>query len=1486
MFEPSRSPAIELSGFELLRRLGAGGMAEVFLAKKRGAEGTYKLLVLKRILPEHASSRRFREMFVVEAQLATRLNHPNIVQIYEFAHHGKDGLLLSMEYVEGVDLGRLIRAAGKHQVRIDPWVSAFIVAEVAKGLHYAHERKDEGGLPLGIVHRDVSPQNILISYGGVVKIADFGIATANLFRDEIGVLKGKAGYMSPEQARGEKVDRRGDVYGLGVVLYELLSLRSPYGNLKEEALAQAVRQGMVLPLSGDVPPQLCEIAMCALGRAPADRYQSARELAAAIGRALLARQQLVDGASVEETIAALLGRAAAGPPELVAGVPEPQQTQAAVRKARGSAPEESDLGTAAHYSKRPVREVRHVAVVTLRLDGLAALEQERGGAAAERASRATRATLDDIAFKRGARFVWRSPTEAVAVVGLMENPSHAAQDAAMLAVDAHEALAGLSADLPVPIRAAMGLVRGIAAGERDEQGRLVGHELQEPAPYLAAQLGAQTPVGRTWVAGGVYRLVRREFRWSDGPSLELADSAARAVPSRMRVYALLRPITGDERLAELAAAPGDLVGRDAEKADLHAAYHRCVHRAGPSVPPPPAAGPPQAGLRPERPTGEAVARVVVGEMGIGKSALCDAFVAELPREALVVRVECSPVRIDLPYATLGDLLREALGVGAEVSFAQALEKLRQKLGVSAPDGKTGRLLARLAELASGNAPAQDEDAASYEHELVLRAVRVLFGSLARQQPVVIAIDGVQWADRASLQLLARVLARPEPLPILTLLVTRPDERVAPFLEGLMRIELRGLDSEEQVRLVQARLGVREGVAAVCRELVPRVGGNPFFLLELVEALLERGALEIADRPIPGGDEGSAGQSSDPVLLRHEDRIEQSPDALPGTVEQLVGDRLRELPAAEHDVVEWLAVAGGPLSDADLLALTRLADDEALSRLCARGLCERRGRAVDFRHPLVREVAYQGLDPVRRARMHRRLGEHLSTSPIARGLSAAIVAGHLQRGEAPGQAAEFYLEAAGAARDAHQTGLALRYFARALELLPAGDSRHMAAHEALEAISRHLGRRAERLGHLRRLCELARESRQARWVGTALLRQARLYLDEGRAAQGLPTAERAAALARLAGQPEAEVEALVLRCELLRDLGDSAGALDACERALQVASAGQVGARVRAEVLRTKGVMLRRAGRLSAALEAHAEAIAVFEAVGARRREARARNALGFVLFVLGRYEDAIAMCLSSIAIDMMIGGRFQVAKTLSNVGMAYAALGDGARGLVYLQRAREAHERYDDHDGRIDTLLVTANVLVERGELGEAALLHGDARALAAVTGSAYDAVHERIVRALLLRARGEQAQAAAAAAEARQIAEAQSLVSYRVFATAIEAAARVAQGDVATGVPLATEALGAVEAMEGSEYGIGVRALCCDAMLRAAAEPTGVAAAAVPAMTGAVLRRAASHVQALAGHVREPALRRSFLARPPVRGIIEAAARVGDSGGADVPRG
>jgi tetratricopeptide (TPR) repeat protein len=296
------------------------------------------------------------------------------------------------------------------------------------------------------------------------------------------------------------------------------------------------------------------------------------------------------------------------------------------------------------------------------------------------------------------------------------------------------------------------------------------------------------------------------------------------------------------------------------------------------------------------------------------------------------------------------------------------------------------------------------------------------------------------------------------------------------------------------------------------------------------------------------------------------------------------------------------------------------------------------------------------------------------------------------------------------------------------------------------------------------------------------------------------------------------------------------------------------------VLRAKGVLLRYGGRVNEAVEAYAEAIAVFRAVGARRAEARVKNALAYAMFVLERFEDAVAVGMSSISIDLAIGGRFQIAKTLSNIGQAYAKLGDASRGLAYLRRARDAHERYGDQDSRADTLLSTAEVLLESGDVDAAHTLAGDASALVAVTGSAYDLAHERFTRALLARHDGDARAAGSLAAESRRLAEAQGLVSYHAYATAIEAAARVELGEVHSGVLLARTAIGVVETA-ASEYGLEIRALALEALRKGA-----------PSSAHEAATRAVAHAARVLGYVADPRLAALFARRPLVEQIISEA--------------
>ena len=211
--------------YEIGARLGGGGMAEVFRASVRGAAGFSRPVAIKRIHPEVSSDERFADMFVNEAKLTSLLHHPNVVSVLDFDRDDEGRLFLVMEMVEGVDLRQLQRSGP-----IPRAVAVHVVAEALRGLGYAHELTD-GGRPLGIVHRDVSPHNVLLSWDGAVKVSDFGIAKAFAATGvtESGLIKGKLSYMSPEQAHALRLDARSDLFAAGVILHELLTGRPLFG---------------------------------------------------------------------------------------------------------------------------------------------------------------------------------------------------------------------------------------------------------------------------------------------------------------------------------------------------------------------------------------------------------------------------------------------------------------------------------------------------------------------------------------------------------------------------------------------------------------------------------------------------------------------------------------------------------------------------------------------------------------------------------------------------------------------------------------------------------------------------------------------------------------------------------------------------------------------------------------------------------------------------------------------------------------------------------------------------------------------------------------------------------------------------------------------------------------------------------------------------------------------------------------------------------
>jgi serine/threonine protein kinase len=276
--------------YRLVRQIAVGGMAEIHLAKTRGIAGFEKYVALKMIHPNFASDEQFIEMLIDEAKIAVQLQHVNIAQTFDLGRVGET-YYITMEFVDGADLYKILRRGSEQDLDVPLDVCAFVAKEMATGLDYAHRKRGVGGEPLGIVHRDVSPQNVLVSHAGEVKLVDFGIAKATMKARQtaVGVIKGKYYYMSPEQAWGDRLDHRSDIFSAGIVLYEMITGQMLYLEEDLHKLLEMVRRAAIAPpsrLRARIPPQLERIVMHALAKKAEDRYQNAGDMAADLERFL------------------------------------------------------------------------------------------------------------------------------------------------------------------------------------------------------------------------------------------------------------------------------------------------------------------------------------------------------------------------------------------------------------------------------------------------------------------------------------------------------------------------------------------------------------------------------------------------------------------------------------------------------------------------------------------------------------------------------------------------------------------------------------------------------------------------------------------------------------------------------------------------------------------------------------------------------------------------------------------------------------------------------------------------------------------------------------------------------------------------------------------------------------------------------------------------------------------------------------------------
>jgi len=369
------SAATKLGPYRLGERLGLGGMAEVYVGERAGPHGFAKRFAIKRILPELAKDPRFVAMFVDEARICAALQHPNIVQVVDFGE-SQGELFMAMEFVDGVSAAKLLRMVAGRRERFRDSVALLIARDVLRGLSFAHEATNETGQPLGLVHRDVSPGNVLISRAGEVKLADFGIVRSAVVdrRTNPGELKGKLGYMSPEQVIGAEVDPRSDLFAVGILLAEMLITCPMFAGKNELDVLTRIHEADLSTFERHgqhVDPELAQIVRKALAREPRHRFQTAREFGAALEAYAESRRILLDNGELSlwlSELGVLPSRSGMhtvrGPePSPAPSVPSSTPTPATAVEAMDS--EEREPTT---RSAQPAREIRRPTPPALALD--------------------------------------------------------------------------------------------------------------------------------------------------------------------------------------------------------------------------------------------------------------------------------------------------------------------------------------------------------------------------------------------------------------------------------------------------------------------------------------------------------------------------------------------------------------------------------------------------------------------------------------------------------------------------------------------------------------------------------------------------------------------------------------------------------------------------------------------------------------------------------------------------------------------------------------------------------------------------------------------------------------------------------------------------------------------------------------------------------------------------------------------------------------
>ncbi len=1246
----------KIGKFSLLEKIGQGGMADVYLAEAN-YNGLKKTVALKRILQALSANAHFRDTFRYEAELSMELNHPNVVQVFEYGqaspqeNDASGCLYMVMEFVDGVDLMKLIRKSQELKKPLSLGLSALIISEVLRGLDYAHRLTGSDGKSLELVHRDMSPQNILLSREGAIKVTDFGIAKAMGRFEEEGILRGKLHYMSPEQARTEVVDCRSDIFAVGLILYEMATGTHPYVTFKGAKALEAARRAEISPpslVNASIPVELEQILKKALNPRREERYQRAKDMQADLSRYLHSLPDLVDAANLVDAVAERF-------PDMASRRSVARSstgTMSASRDGRAAGTLETDTGRFGaegnltldtHTLLVKFKEIKSLVSMVIRVLNVEAAIKKHGADRVNGILDQFAAMLQNILLKDRQNRYRNRRDERGAFLVVRGIPYTGEYDESELLRDAHKIRRDFAVYRELVPELELGICVYRLAVELEHDNQVI-HWTVNPEELKEAERWAQIVPGEIIVSPYIYAAAK--YNWEMESASPDPDNP---------VHRLIRLKDRDERLASRVGT--DIVGRGFELDRIRDQFHHVRETS-----------------RPEH-------LVVLGEMGVGKSALLHEFIRTSKVKLEIIRAESRPYLQYAPFAFILDFIRDFARLNVDANSEDSLLKLYTALSHVVSDEASREAILKAFRPILDFRP--DENAVHPNLGiLVTRAMEILIAGIAQKRPVLAIFEDMQWADEQSKRILQELRERNRIRgPVLFVFTGRERQDVPAYFLTIRPILLHSLDEETSRKFVSSRFFAPEQVRPLIEAIISKGEGNPFYINEMIASLVDTGQFRT--------------EGTDKRLVLSRALPSELDVKLFPTLEGILSSRLDALTPNLRRILRIASVLGRRFSKAALDTATGEDTEEALDAFIKKQLIRPpdSDNRYSFVQSMMRDYAYSSLPPEERSEAHRIQAESMIASDGYKpAIDDVLIARHLECSQQKEKAAEFYLSAAHHARKlgSNSNSEAIRHYQKVPELVPDRPDMVFHALRDSETILRSQGKREEQFEQIGRLLELANLHQNPEWKAEAFCRELAYYQETRESQKTAELFPRVFEAAQAVENPSFQVDALRILARSKVEMGELDAALDLLHNALALLDEHPQIERIRADVLHVMGNALYYRGRVDEAMESYHNAMELYRKYQRHTQESTILMNLGFLSAMRGYYEKALEYYKASYDIDREKGDRVYTGMKLANLAQAHIDLGnyDQARPLV--KQARKLCEQTRDKSALADSYFTSA----------------------------------------------------------------------------------------------------------------------------------------------------------------------------------------------------